>query len=39
MERNSAVAGRLVFRATLAISSLLILLAAIDPAGIRGSFL
>jgi hypothetical protein len=38
MERNSAMALR-AFRVTLALSSLLVLIAAVDPAGLRGAFL
>lgn len=39
MERTSALSARLAFRATLAISSLLVLIAALDVGGFRADFL
>lgn len=39
MERNSALSARLAFRATLAISSLLVMIAALDIGGFRADFL
>jgi hypothetical protein len=39
MERYSALNARLAFRATLALSSLLVLAAAIDIGGFRAAFL
>jgi hypothetical protein len=38
MENNSAMALR-TFRVTLALSSLLVLFAVVDPGGLRGAFL
>lgn len=39
MERNSALGYRVAFRGVLALSSLLALLAVVDPGGIRAAFL
>jgi hypothetical protein len=38
MEQNSTLALR-AFRVSLAFSSLLVLLAVVDPGGVRGAFL
>jgi hypothetical protein len=39
MERYSALNGRIAFRAMLALSSLLVLAAAVDVGGFRAAFL